>query len=80
MPFKNLKTEILNHQDIDHIGGAPALTQEAGHEITIYAHVLERPYIEGGLPLIKTDISRMTKETAASLPEEIRQLSKTLRR
>ncbi|MEC0992025.1 hypothetical protein P8923_14015 [Bacillus atrophaeus] len=43
MPFKNLKAEILNHQDIDHIGGTPALTQEAGHEITIYAHELERP-------------------------------------
>ncbi len=70
----------MTHQDIGHIGGAPALTPETGHEITIYAHELERPYIEGELPLIKTDISRMTKETAASLPEEIRQLSKTLRR
>ncbi|WP_406620613.1 MBL fold metallo-hydrolase [Bacillus atrophaeus] len=80
MPFENLKAVILTHQDIDHIGGEPALTQEAGHDITIYAHELECPYIEGGLPLIKTDISRMTKEKAASLPEEIRQLSKTLRR
>lgn len=43
----------MTHQDIDHIGGEPALTQEAGHDITIYAHELECPYIEGGFRLLK---------------------------
>ncbi|MCI3196645.1 MBL fold metallo-hydrolase [Bacillus sp. HU-1818] len=53
MPFENLKAVVLTHQDIDHIGGAPAFTQKAGHDITIYAHELECLYIEGGFRLLK---------------------------
>lgn len=35
----------------------------------MYAHELDKPYIEGDLPLIKTDPKRMSQAVLASLPE-----------
>lgn len=51
--FNKLKAVILTHQDIDHIGSLPELLQNCGSNIKVYAHELDKPYIEGDLPLLK---------------------------
>lgn len=51
--FDKLKAVILTHQDIDHIGSLPELLQNCGSNIKVYAHDLDKPYIEGELPLLK---------------------------
>ncbi|ARX66269.1 MBL fold metallo-hydrolase [Bacillus thuringiensis] len=51
--FDKLKVVILTHQDIDHIGGLPELLQRCRSNIKVYAHELDKPYIEGDLPLLK---------------------------
>ncbi|MGN4443795.1 MBL fold metallo-hydrolase [Bacillus cereus group sp. MYBK79-1] len=51
--FDKLKVVILTHQDIDHIGSLPELLQRCGSNIKVYAHELDKPYIEGDLPLLK---------------------------
>lgn len=51
--FDKLKVVILTHQDIDHIGSLPELLQRCGNNIKVYAHELDKPYIEGDLPLLK---------------------------
>ncbi|MED4241089.1 MBL fold metallo-hydrolase [Priestia megaterium] len=74
VPVDTLKAIILTHQDIDHIGSAPQFLGELNNQITIYAHEDDKPYIEGDLPLIKTDTSRMSKEELESLPKEVKHL------
>ncbi|MEK7016575.1 MBL fold metallo-hydrolase [Bacillus sp. FSL R9-9410] len=51
--FHKLKVVILTHQDIDHIGSLPELLHNCGSNIRVYAHELDKPYIEGELPLLK---------------------------
>ncbi|WP_258131601.1 MBL fold metallo-hydrolase [Bacillus cereus] len=51
--FDKLKVVILTHQDIDHIGSLPELLQRCRSNIKVYAHELDKPYIEGELPLLK---------------------------
>ncbi|QFR29633.1 MBL fold metallo-hydrolase [Bacillus thuringiensis] len=51
--FDKLKVVILTHQDIDHIGSLPELLQGCRSNIKVYAHELDKPYIEGDLPLLK---------------------------
>ena len=51
--FDKLKFIILTHQDIDHIGSLPEILQEFGSNIKVYAHELDKPYIQGDLPLLK---------------------------
>lgn len=51
--FNQLKVVILTHQDIDHIGSLPEILQNCGSDIKIYAHELDKPYIQGDLPLLK---------------------------
>ena len=48
-----LKAVILTHQDMDHIGSLPEILQECGNQVKIYAHELDKPYIQGELPLLK---------------------------
>ncbi|WP_127530480.1 MBL fold metallo-hydrolase [Paenibacillus kobensis] len=48
-----LTTVILSHQDIDHIGGMPGLLQHLSHPVSVLAHELEKPYIQGEQRLIK---------------------------
>ncbi|MCQ6558706.1 MBL fold metallo-hydrolase [Paenibacillus mendelii] len=74
VPFDRLKAVILTHQDLDHIGSLPEIVQESGHRIEVYAHELDKPYIEGTLPLIKADRTRMSNEAWESLPETVRHL------
>ncbi|MGG3801428.1 MBL fold metallo-hydrolase [Metabacillus fastidiosus] len=51
--FDKLKIVILTHQDFDHIGSLPEILQECGSNIKVYAHKLDKPYIQGELPLLK---------------------------
>ncbi|MEK4660986.1 MBL fold metallo-hydrolase [Priestia sp. FSL H7-0729] len=53
MPISQLNAVILTHQDVDHIGCLPEILQECGSQVKIYAHELDKPYIEGQLPLLK---------------------------
>lgn len=48
-----LKFVILTHQDIDHIGSLPDVLENGVSDIKVYAHELDKPYIEGDLPLLK---------------------------
>jgi glyoxylase-like metal-dependent hydrolase (beta-lactamase superfamily II) len=69
-----LTAVVLTHQDLDHIGSLPAILMEGNKAIQVYAHNLDKPYIEGDLPLLKTDPARMSKETWEALPEPARAL------
>lgn len=51
--FDKLKVVILTHQDLDHIGSLPDLLENGVSDIKVYAHKLDKPYIEGELPLLK---------------------------
>ncbi|SCN08069.1 Protein of unknown function [Bacillus wiedmannii] len=51
--FDKLKVVILTHQDLDHIGSLPDLLENGVSDIKVYAHELDKPYIEGELPLLK---------------------------
>ncbi|MFC9540172.1 MBL fold metallo-hydrolase [Lysinibacillus sp. NPDC056959] len=53
VPFDKLKVVILTHQDIDHIGSLPNILQKYGNTIKVYAHELDKPYIQGDLTLLK---------------------------
>ncbi|HFJ9468162.1 MBL fold metallo-hydrolase [Bacillus paranthracis] len=48
-----LKVVILTHQDIDHIGSLPDVFENGVSDIKVYAHELDKSYIEGDLPLLK---------------------------
>lgn len=48
-----LKAVILTHQDMDHIGCLPEILQECGNQVKVYAHELDKPFIQGELPLLK---------------------------
>ena len=48
-----LKVVILTHQDVDHIGSLPEILQECGNHVQVYAHALDKPYIQGEIPLLK---------------------------
>lgn len=48
-----LKGVILTHQDVDHIGSLPEILQECGSNVKVYAHELDKSYIQGEIPLLK---------------------------
>lgn len=71
---EKLQAVILTHQDLDHIGSLPEILNQSTHEIEVYAHKLDKPYIEGNRHLMKTDPSRMDREAWASVPEPLKPL------
>jgi glyoxylase-like metal-dependent hydrolase (beta-lactamase superfamily II) len=73
VPFERLKFIIITHQDLDHIGSLPELSACLPY-VEVYAHDLDKPYIEGNLPLIKTDPSQMSKEQWDALPDSMKYL------
>jgi glyoxylase-like metal-dependent hydrolase (beta-lactamase superfamily II) len=74
--FDKLKAVILTHQDLDHIGSLPEILTQSNNNIEVYAHAHDKPYIEGTLPLLKTNPNKMGKEQWASLPEQMKFLYK----
>ncbi|WGV59353.1 MBL fold metallo-hydrolase [Brevibacillus brevis] len=53
VPLDKLKAVILTHQDVDHIGSLPEILQEGRDRVHVYAHELDKPYIQGEIPLLK---------------------------
>ncbi|OPJ59407.1 putative metallo-hydrolase YflN [Clostridium chromiireducens] len=51
--FNKLKSIILTHQDIDHIGSALAILKEMVSKVEIFAHEEEEKYINGEKPPVK---------------------------
>jgi len=74
VPFEKLDAVILTHQDMDHIGSVPEILAESGHSITVYAHGLDKPYIEGERLLIKADPEKIDPARWESMPEEMKQM------
>jgi glyoxylase-like metal-dependent hydrolase (beta-lactamase superfamily II) len=61
---------------LDHIGSLPEILKESVNRIEVYAHEIDKPYIEGTLPLIKTDPNSMSEEAWRALLEEAQALYK----
>ncbi|TLS36987.1 MBL fold metallo-hydrolase [Pseudalkalibacillus caeni] len=74
VPFEKLKAVILTHQDLDHVGSLPEVIKSSTNPITVYAHELDKPYIEGERPLIKSDPAKMSREEWNVLPEPVKHL------
>lgn len=53
VPWEQLRTVIITHQDLDHIGSLPDLLRENDLDLTVLAHEIEKPHIEGELMLLK---------------------------
>lgn len=53
VPWEQLRTVIITHQDLDHIGSLPALLSDESLSLTVLAHEIEKPYIEGERMLLK---------------------------
>lgn len=53
MSADQLDAIMITHQDLDHIGSLPELLALKEKGITVLAHELERPYIEGQRMLLK---------------------------
>ncbi|KZE12980.1 MBL fold metallo-hydrolase [Priestia aryabhattai] len=76
MSIEQLKVILLTHQDLDHIGCATDIRKKSNKNIIVYAHEFDKPYIEGKLPLIKTNASQMSNEELSAIPDEIKYLYK----
>jgi glyoxylase-like metal-dependent hydrolase (beta-lactamase superfamily II) len=69
-PFERLTHVLMTHQDLDHLGGLPAILQEMPQKLEVLAHEAEKPYIQG-----EKRILRITDQTLAQIdtwPEERR--------
>ncbi|CAH1196201.1 putative metallo-hydrolase YflN [Paenibacillus allorhizoplanae] len=64
-----LDSVILTHQDIDHIGGLPALLEDSSHPLEVFASELEKPYIQGDKMLIKVTPASIER-AVANLPAD----------
>lgn len=70
IPLNQLKTIIISHQDIDHIGSLPNFLSEMPGKLTVLASQLEKPYIEGEKRLIKVTPEAIER-AVASLPADV---------
>jgi len=69
IPFDCINYILVTHQDIDHIGCLPDFKAHFGDKLKILSHPIEKPYIEGTLPLLKSSPAFLARMTAG-LPEE----------
>ena len=63
VPFKNIETLIITHQDIDHFGGANEIAK-----VEVRAYKEDIPYIQGEKRLIR--LNSKLFEGLSNLPEE----------
>jgi glyoxylase-like metal-dependent hydrolase (beta-lactamase superfamily II) len=54
-----LRSILLTHQDIDHVGGLPAFLAAEGDTPSVYAHADDEGAINGTQPMIKVSQERM---------------------
>jgi glyoxylase-like metal-dependent hydrolase (beta-lactamase superfamily II) len=71
VPFDRLRRIIVTHHDWDHIGSLPDIQKVCGHDILVYAHTEEKPYIDGTLVNIKLT-PEVIAARLATLPENFR--------
>lgn len=72
VPFEKLSAIILTHQDLDHIGSFPEFVEAASGNLSVLAHELEKPYIEGEMALIKTNRENMSADKWAAIPDGLK--------
>lgn len=63
---RHINRVVLTHQDHDHIGVIPELMRVRGGDLQVYAHVLEREYIEGKKSYLKLTPERITARLNAT--------------
>lgn len=66
IPLTHIRRIFITHQDWDHIGTIPEIIAACGGAVDLYAHIDEKPYLEGTLPYIK-----ITPERAAARLQEL---------
>jgi glyoxylase-like metal-dependent hydrolase (beta-lactamase superfamily II) len=67
VPFDRLNRVILTHHDIDHIGSLASIRGERADRVTIMAHEIEKPYVDGTKPALKL---AQFEANRANLPPE----------
>ncbi|MDQ0193041.1 MBL fold metallo-hydrolase [Paenibacillus wynnii] len=75
VPWSKLRTIIITHQDLDHIGSLPSILTEGPSELAVLAHEIEQPYIQGDKMLLKHTPEALAAAEAmipAHVPEEWR--------
>ncbi|WP_410511690.1 MBL fold metallo-hydrolase [Paenibacillus sp. BR2-3] len=75
VPWSKLHTIIITHQDLDHIGSLPSFLTEGDSKLTVLAHEIEKPYIQGEKMLLKHTPDALAAAEAmipAHVPEEWR--------
>lgn len=75
-----LKQIILTHQDLDHIGSLPDILHQSPR-VKVWAHPLEKPYIQGEKRLLKITpevLARVDSTLPAEVPREWRQAFKAI--
>jgi glyoxylase-like metal-dependent hydrolase (beta-lactamase superfamily II) len=70
--LQQLNRVVLTHQDWDHVGSMGEIINACSGNLEIYAHPLEKPYLEGTLPYIKISPEK-NAERLQSLPKERRE-------
>ncbi len=71
LAISDIDAFILTHQDLDHIGGLPALVALAAEGTEVICHGAEEPYIEGTKQFGRLDPENL-KTTFESMPESLR--------
>jgi glyoxylase-like metal-dependent hydrolase (beta-lactamase superfamily II) len=80
VPFDRLTQIVITHQDLDHIGGLPAMVGELGQRVEVLASAVEKPYIQGEQRLVKLTPEAIERAVAAlppEVPEERRRAFRT---
>ena len=75
IPWSKLSTIIITHQDLDHIGSLPSILSDGTSELTVLAHEIEKPYIQGDKMLLKHTPEALAAAEAmipSHVPEEWR--------
>ncbi|MGO4371040.1 MBL fold metallo-hydrolase [Paenibacillus sp. 2TAB19] len=70
IPIDRVNRIIVTHQDLDHIGGLPAIRAALSHKPVVYASAPEIPYIQGERRLIKITEAAI-EHAIRSLPPEV---------
>lgn len=74
-PFSKLKTIIITHQDIDHIGNLSAIVREVPG-VKVLCHEEEKPYVQGDkephkMGLFKAKLESVSGETRSAFEQVI---------
>jgi glyoxylase-like metal-dependent hydrolase (beta-lactamase superfamily II) len=77
IPAQKLNKVILTHQDIDHIGGLPALLEDIPQHVDVLAHEEEKATIQGERKPNKLELLERSLDTAS---EETRWIYEQLQR